>query len=345
MDAGLVAAIAAVVALPIYVIQWLTGRAAARNAEIDLLREMRADWMALKPQWHRAILTAIGPDDYYSPASMQIRTEFRQLVERMAAEPDLESEDWHKWHQETRDRSHEYEQAERDVLFFLATLASVVFKGRLSPDLAYTVVGLDTVRRSRQIRTLLGVDSPSWYLASQEGPEPDLGESPTDSEIEALVHQEMEEDGPECPWVYWVDSIPGLTDRILGLLDVLWAEAARRYDLQTHDLVNAALLKQGSGSGLRNRLRVRRLAKEHGGSGMATWRLERGLLAGEFLRLGPPRRIDMVELELIPPPVQAWGIKGWGRRLRAFSLGRFRRCRKHVDFALPAPAGKPPGRT
>jgi len=271
---------------------------------------------------------------------MTTRLEFRELVEEMADEPDVGTDAWHRWHQETRDRSHEYEQAERDVLFFLATLASVVFRGRLSPDLAYTVVGLDVVRRSRQIRTLLGVERPDWILSSQEDSEPEIAERPSISETESIVLQEMDEEDLECPWVYWVDTIPGLTDRILGLLDVLWAEGARRYDLQTHDLVAAALLKQRSGSGLRNRLRVRRLAKEHG-SRLAAWRLERALLPSEFLRLGPPRRMDFVELEMVPPPVQGWGFKGRLRRAKAFWRGRLRRSQRHIDFALPIPAGSP----
>jgi hypothetical protein len=335
MDAGLVAAIAAVVALPIYASQWHSARGAARNAEVDLLREMRADWLAIQTQWHKAILTAIGPDSYYSPAKLSTRREFRELVEDMAAEPDTSDDRWHEWHQNTRDRSHEYEQAERDVLFFLATLASMVFKGRLSPDLAYTVVGMDVARRSRQVRTLLGVAAPNWTLEPQE---PEEKESTGADPAQALL-REMEEDDPECPWVYWVDSLPGLTDRILGLLDVLWAEAARRYDLETHDLVAAALLKKQSGSGLANRLRVRRIAREHG-SRVAGWKLERRLIEAEFLRLGPPRKIQFVELELVPPQVQGWGIRGFRRRRTTFWKGRLRRSMRRLDLALPEPAGR-----
>lgn len=336
MDAGLVAAIAAVLALPIYLSQWLTGRAATRNAEVELLREMRRDWLALQPQWHKAILTAIGPDDYYSPASMEIRNEFRHLVKRMAESPEDE-EEWNKWHQETRDRSHEYQQAERDVLFFLATLASAVFSGQLTPDMAYRVLGPDIVRRSRQIRTLLGVADANWTLELQD-------ESGTREGTDEMVSAEAEatieeEEDVECPWVYWVDSLPGLTDRILGLLDVLWAEGARRYDLETHDLVNAALLKQQTGSGVRNRLRARRLTREHGAR-LIGWRLERCLLASEFLNIGPPRRVQFLELELVPPPVQGWGLRGWGRRQRAFWLGRLRRPNARVNFALPTAAGQ-----
>lgn len=330
MDAGAVAAVAALIALVIALVQWRATRVQARSAEIDLLREMRADWLKLKPQWHRAILTAIGPDDYYSPADMETRKAFRELVALMEAEPS-DGDAWHKWHQETRDRSHEFEQAERDVLTFLATLASVVFRGRLSPDLAYTVVGLDVVRRSRQIRVLLGADSAKWTLESQD-PEDDVeGNDPSEGEAEEVDDDEEE---AECPWVYWVDSVPGLTDRIFGLLDVLWAEAARRFDVETHDLVGAALLKRHSGSGLRNRLRVRRIAREHGGR-LAAWKLEWGLLAAEFLRVGPPRRMDILELELIPPPVQGWGFRGWARRRWAFVSGRFKRSRRLTRLALP----------
>jgi hypothetical protein len=335
MEAAVIGAAAAAIAVPIGLIQWRSTRAQARNAEVDLLREMRSDWLALKPQWHRAILTTIGPDSYYSPADMETRKKFRELVEKMAAEPDLSTDEWHRWHQDTRDRSHEFEQAERDVLFFLATLASVVFRGRLSADLAYTVVGLDVVRRSRQIRILLGTEKPNWILSSQEAepevPEPD---DPSPEEIEQMLQAEMEEDGPECPWVYWVDSLPGLTDRIYGLLDVLWAEAARRYDMETHDLVAAAETKRLSGSGLRNRLRIRRLAHEHR-SRLTGWRLERSLVAGEFLRRGPPRRMTYLGLEFVPPNLRAWGLKGKARRIRRFWGGRLRRAPRGVTVDTP----------
>lgn len=269
---------------------------------------------------------------------MGTRITFRELIAKIVAEPDIEGDAWHQWHQETRDRSHEFEQAERDVLTFLATLASVVFRGRLSPDLAYTVVGLDVVRRSRQIRVLLGTEEAHWTIEkiSSETEERKGENEISDESLERVVLDEIgdDEDGPECPWVYWVDSLPGLTDRVYGLLDILWAEAARRYDLQTHDLVAAALLKHSRGSGLRNRLRVRRIAKEHG-SRLATWKLEWGLLSGEFLRTGPPRKIDILDLEIVPPLVQGWGFRGWVRRRKAFVLGRLKKSRRLAKFALP----------
>jgi hypothetical protein len=338
MDAAIIGAAAAIIAIPIGFIQWLSARAQARSAEVDLLRAMRSDWLALKPQWHRAILTAIGPDSYYSPADPATRDTFSRLVADIVAEPDRNDPARHNWRQETRNRSHEFEQAERDVLFFLAALASAVFRGRLSPGLAYTVVGLDVVRRSRQIRVLLGEASANWAFES-EGEKEDAAEEAaarSDEEIEALILAiaagEIAFKSVTCPWVYWVDSLPGLTDRVLGLLDVLWAEAARRYDMQTHDLVAAAQVKRAFRSGLRNRLRVRRLAREHG-SRLAAWRLERSLLAGEFLRLGPPRRFDFPALEFVPPELRGWGVRGRARRGTAFLLGRLRRTSKGETFS------------
>jgi hypothetical protein len=340
MDAAIIGAVAAMVAIPIGVIQWLSARAQARSAEIDLLREMRSDWLALKAQWHRAILTAIGPDSYYSPADSATRSRFQKLVADMAAEPELDDPAWFAWHQDARDRSHEFEQAERDILFFLATLASSVFRGRLAPGLAYTVVGLDVVRRSRQIRVLLGEAQAEWAYESEAEKEASATAAAAMSETEitemimSAMQGEIEREPAECPWEYWVDSLPGLTDRILGLLDVLWAEAARRYDMQTHDLVAAAELKRISNSGLRNRLRVRRLAREHG-SRLTGWRLERSLLAGEFIRIGPPRRIDFPELEVVPPPLQGWGLKGRARRFWRLWRGRLTHVRKEIEVDIP----------
>jgi len=340
MDATIVAAAAAVITLPIGLIQWHSARGQARSAEVDLLREMRSDWLALKPQWHRAILTAIGPDSYYSPADSEIRSTFRTLVADMAAEPDLGDPAWFGWHQETRDRSHEFEQAERDVLFFLATLASAVFSGRLSPDLAYAVVGLDIARRSRQVRVLLREAPAEWFHESKEEMEADASEVAAMSKEEGFesvvsaAREETQTETRKCPWCYWVDSLPGLTDRILGLLDVIWAEAARRYDMETHDLVAAAELKRVSGSGLRNRLRVRRLALEHG-SRLTAIRLERRLLAAEFIRLGPPRRFDFPSLEFVPPRLRGWGVRSRPKRLARFLAGRLRRSTKGVTVSTP----------
>jgi hypothetical protein len=340
MDAAIVAAVAAVVTVPIGLIQWHSAREQARSAEVGLLREMRSDWLALKPQWHRAILTAICPDSYYSPADGEIRSTFRKLVADIAAEPKPGDPAWFAWHQETRDRSHEFEQAERDVLFFLATLASAVFRGRLSPDLAYTVVGLDVVRRSRQVRVLLGEAPAEWAYESDEEKEANAAEVAAMSDQEILesvmsaAQGEAEAEPKKCPWCYWVDSLPGLTDRILGLLDILWAEGARRYDMQTHDLVAAAELKRISGSGLRNRLRVRRLAKEHG-SHLTSSRLEKRLLAAEFIRIGPPRKFNFPSLEFVPPDARGWGARGRLRRLRHFLAGRLRRSRGGVTVSTP----------
>ncbi len=338
MDAGAVAAIAAVVTLPLGLVQWRSTRAQARSAEVDLLREMRADWLGLKPQWHKALLTAIGPDSYYSPADMGTREQFRQLIEDIQSTPGTEDPNWSAHLNNTRDRSHEFEQAQRDVLFFLATLASVVLRGRLSPALAYTVIGPDVVRRSRQIRVLLGAAAPDWYSldrTDEDGPADQAGETPL-SEAEQLL-EELDDDAgddQECPWVYWVDSLPGLTDRVLGLMDVLWAEGARRYDLETHDLVAGAATKYHTKSGRRNRLRIRRLCREHN-SRLAGWKLERSLLVGEFLPLGPPRRVDFIALEVVPEPLRGWGARGWARRNWAFFKGRFRRSRRSVTLELP----------
>jgi hypothetical protein len=339
MDAAVVGTIAAVVAVPIGFIQWRSAKAQARNAEVDLLREMRSDWLALKPQWHRAILTAIGPESYYSPAEAETRARFNDLIVDIVAEPEIEDESWSSWHRQTRDRSHEFEQAERDVLFFLATLASVVFRGRLSADLAYTVVGLDVVRRSRQVRVLLGEAPADWVLEAEVAGSPEALESAEegfseDAEVASGADGEAEPFAQRCPWDYWVDSLPGLADRILALLDVLWAEAARHYDMQTHDLVAAAELKRLSGSGRRNRLRVRRLAREHG-SRPTGWRLERALLASEFVRLGPPRRFMFSSLEFVPPVLRGWGLKGRLRRSSRFWGGRLRRAPRGVSVDSP----------
>ena len=284
-------------------------RAQARRAEVELLRAMRSDWQALKPQWYRALLPVLGPDDYYQPASVELREEFRKLREDMKlADPAVSGDEWLEWHHLTRARSHEYEQAARDVLYFLGALASVVFSGRLSPELAYTVVGPDIPRRSRQVRALLGLEAPKRGIDLEE-------------EVDEEVIRNRRRG-----WQYWVDNLPGLTERVLGLLDVLWAEAARQYDIEPLYLGMAAVHKHNTGSGLQNRLRVRRLAKEHR-SRLTGWRLERRLIAAEYPPFGPARpKTDLPLLfEVIPDPIRGWGFEGWLQRNRAFLTGRLQR--------------------
>lgn len=317
---------------------------------MDLLRQMQSDWLNLKPQWHRAILTAIGPDNFYSPAESEIRDRFSDLVQKLVLErPAPRTEEMKRWRQETRDASHEFEQAQRDVLFFLANLASEVFRGRLTPALAYDVVGLDVTRRSRQIRVLLGYDEARWQYETDDSfrskvsdlqslinePEPDkadlvslveelsgvsLDKVGFDKALEEIQKRQDEQEF-DCPWKYWVDSSPGLTDRILGLLDVLWAESAKLHDVETPDLVLAAQLKRDSGSGERNRRRIRRLCREHG-SRLTGVRLERFLLNSEFISLGPPRRIRFLSHEEVPRELRGRGLIGRLRKVREFLRGR-----------------------
>ena len=79
---------------------------------------------------------------------------------------------------------------------------------------------------------------------------------------------------------------------MLALLDLLWAEAAKRRDLSARDLALAATIKQRLKTGARNRRRVRRLAAL-GGHRWQGHKLSQSLRYAERRRWFRPEGVQM----------------------------------------------------
>lgn len=216
--AASIAALAALVALQ----QYLVSRISSSQNEVILIAELRREWASLKDEWHAAILAVNGPDSYYTPAPLEMRQKFTKTIKELdKSRGEGGYESWKKG----RMQSHLFEQSIRDCLFFLDSLSSAVFSGKISPRLAYTIVGPEVPRRSKQVRLMLG-----------EGP------------IDSVPHYHY----------FVVNSYPGLKIRIFALIDVLWAEASRLGDLEHHELVKVAQYKKNK-TGTSCRKRARRL--------------------------------------------------------------------------------------
>ena len=232
------------------------------QGEAVLLAQLRNDWVALRPDWHKSLLIALGPEGHYSPASPLEKerfTDFLNLISRtVAQEKNYTDDNLQKRRTSIRNSSHEYEQAARNVGMFLASLANLVLTGRLTASQAYSVVGPDLTIRSKQIRIVLGNLEPSW--ASPQ----------VSNELRRLSS--------------WAASLPGTTERILSLVDILWAESCRLGDAQEWYFVRASSVKNERSTGVACRRRVSVHAFRSKGF-MVALSLSRHLLWAEFIPL------------------------------------------------------------
>jgi hypothetical protein len=88
-----VAAVGLFASLTFNLAQWLKGRRDRQFAEIALLRDLRAEWVQLRPSWGILILSAKGDEtDYYNIADAAARERFRKLRDNKSAQRDAEAE-------------------------------------------------------------------------------------------------------------------------------------------------------------------------------------------------------------------------------------------------------------
>ena len=200
-----------------FIVSMVSARAALRSnsiSEVDILTSLQSEWVDIQDQWRRANLTVYGSDDYYTPAGTELRTEFDKLIE------DLSSGKLSQ--REAQAAAFPWTSAIRDVVDYLGKVASYVLTGQLSPAHAYSIFGAPVVRRSRVIRAIVGDRKFS------------IGGAPSDSAVhfEGYKPAHYSDDcsqGDSHDWVAeWMDAgqFTGRTERILCLLDVLWAQAS-----------------------------------------------------------------------------------------------------------------------
>lgn len=134
------------------------------------------------------------------------------------------------------------EEFHRQPLGLLATVCAYVIRGRLSVGTAYEVFGTDLTRNSSSIRYVTDVAPNSTY---------------------------------------YLHYYPGIRRRVLILLDLMWAEAANRGDLDPSERNKAAKAKRDEKTGLRNRRRLRAEARRLRRQLRRPWGLEWHLTAAE----------------------------------------------------------------
>lgn len=263
-------------------------RAALRD-EVQLIGVLTSNWRSLAKAWRRTLLVARGPSSHYVPAGPAEVVDYQNLLfERHKHDsrpyPDDELYAYYVEENELTVRSRKYEQDAQEILVFLASLCLLVITGRLRPATAYSVCGLDIVRNGGSIRVLLeeGHAPPEWEderipatLSEPTGQEPTTAIDVVDSIRD------------------WVGYRDGVRRRVLIMIDLLWAEAARLRDLSPWELVEAADAKSG-GSGKRNRQRLANETHRAGPQPISAWRslrLSRHLRHAEWQ--GPGRRLGI----------------------------------------------------
>lgn len=254
MSAEWIAAIAALLGSALLYLEVALLRRQGRQLDIDVERIIASRWDELRHDWQLAILVARGPDDYYVDASSEQIMKYQALVaERVALnaaywpsdadaaslvelvqplKDDEQIEEWHVQYTSLSREARQYELSVRAVLRFLDWLSLLVLRGRIASADLYAIVGIDFVRNSAPLKRL------------------------------AEGSDRVEQPSTNAAW--WTDYYPGMRQRVLILLDVLWAEAARLRDLDISELAGVARHKRSSGSGLRNRRRIGRWARLHG---------------------------------------------------------------------------------
>ena len=302
--AALAAAGAAVVGLLILIGQWVTASRQARRDQVRLLRTISATWRSLRDDWNVALMVARGPDDYYVEVAPERReayrsslaelekargrssgavrraigtsksyTAFNAWVEELGGldeakdHPDFEERFGKAFQavkslfaptsravQEISASLASYRLAVRSVLRFLSEVSGLVLRGRIDTAVVYEALGPEVVRNGGAIRAMM----------------------------------EKSDNG-------WVSVHPGLRARVLILIDLMWAHAAETWDLRLdRDFSAVAKAKRDTGSGARNRLRCRSVARTLGGRRVAH-RLDRLLRTAEQVDREPPAWHTLLE--------------------------------------------------
>jgi hypothetical protein len=219
-------------------------RQQARRNDAALLKDLRSGWTEVRGSWRIVIASIVDVDDFYAP---HLSAEDRSILERLGQA--IMDDNW------VDDRSDiKWLDAHiADVRMYLTQLAELVVSGRVSVDVAYSVVGFDLVPHNRPLRVLVGAAESSGLTGRQ---------------------------------IWWhfntLDAkLAGHRRLVVALGDLLWAEAIRRGDLSPHHVRTVAEHKRTSTSGSLARFRLKTLARRLGNSRRSTRRLLKLLAIAE----------------------------------------------------------------
>lgn len=257
--AGLVvAAIATVIALAAA----LFAKRANHVSSSAYVSALVAEWGALNAEWVLSLLLARGVDDRYVPATTEQRQEARLLI---AGASD------HEVSREFTDNAlilRSVAPSLRRVTRFLARCGELLVLGRLSPGEIYMVLGSDVVRHAAAVRWIIGADVEGTHGSSR---------------WRGTRNGNLDWTLPEEPF-------HGEQDLVLALVDLLWAEAAKRGDDYPSSFLSVARHKRDHLTGVICRRRLRRLVLERGTRLFLALRLSSSLRDGEYVPVRTLRR-------------------------------------------------------
>lgn len=215
------------------------------------MAQVRTEWVKLAPDWSLSLVLARGPEDYYSYASRETRDRVRHIAD------EIDGLDW----DDTRAVKNAFVGPVQNVVTFLDFCAGLVLQGRLRSGDVYNVLGPEITRHGAAIRWMIGVKTGAWR--------PD-----------SVPHGE-----DRSMWLHEVqrDAFRAQQNRVLALVDLLWARSADAGDHYPHVLMACAVHKRYV-SGAFCRRRVRLLSRRAGGRLLGVT-LQRELLAAEFLKV------------------------------------------------------------
>ncbi|RBY96298.1 hypothetical protein DQ237_10620 [Blastococcus sp. TF02-8] len=255
-DLGVLVAVAAFV---VTVLQWRAARVESRNGEVQLLRGLSDSWRALGVDWRRAIGIARGAGSYYNQMAWAEQSSYLALKRRVGVSFFLPDETpWPEASFAVRpeDERRVAGMTDDEARHELNVLADAV------PRVVHFLAELSATVLSGRV----GPDVVYYAFGSQL-----LNAASSIRVISRVSHYDY--------------MLVGYHDKIVALLDILWAQAVVVDDVDPTEMIAH---KRSTRSGVRNRRRVRRLARRHGNRLTAT-RLEvllsRAEGAGRFRRV------------------------------------------------------------
>lgn len=217
-----------------------------------MLTSLRGNWLDLDGDWTMCLALSRTADDFYNFASPEQRTKVREMEIRYNDVENTYRREEIIW---------EFMPHVRRVVTFLDYCSCLILQGRLRVRDVYSVLGSDVARHGWAVRRLVGAD---------RSPDPN---SPV-----YMSHAGT----PDYMGYLADDSSHARQQRLLTLIDRLWAQAAKDGDRQAHNLLATAEHKRVFKSGRLNRIRVRRQSRDWSGP-LLGLRLQWLLLYGEFL--------------------------------------------------------------
>jgi hypothetical protein len=274
----------ALVAAAIALAAALFARRANHVSSSAYVSSLVGEWRALEGDWVMSLLLARGVDDYYVPATTEQRERAREVLAKsreLTAPEDLTDK---------INVLRSVAPSLRRVARFLARCSELLVLGRLRPGEIYLVLGPDVARLGSAVRWIAGTEpegeavAASWNWSSRDG-------------IDRTVREEV---------------FHGEQDLVLTLVDLLWAEAARRGDHNPASFVRVASHKRIRGTDRVCRSRLRRLVFDRGCHPIVALRLRAALRSGAYI---PVRTLRRVEYQLMRGDEQLARRPGWPRPL------------------------------